>query len=334
MKKPLVSIITPCWNGEEYVARYFESILAQTYDCLEVIFINDGSTDRTEEIALMYGDRLKNKGYEFTYIFQENLGQAAALNAGLKIFKGDYLTWPDSDDFLSAESIEKKVKFLETYMEHGMVRSDAYLFNESNINKPIGFISGKKPNRFREDLFDDLILERDVYFAPGCYMARTESFVRANPGKYILPSRAGQNWQMLLPIAYYFRCGYIDEPLYNYVIRAQSHSRRGDGKASELTKLNAHSEILKNVISTLCLDKQHYYGLIDAKYLHKKLRLAAKYVDSELGRKSFSELKSLHEETPKDYLNYLASKNRMLSTAILGTWRLYSKAKQIVIRTL
>ena len=52
MTKPLVSIITPCYNGEAFLKRYFESILNQTYPNLELIFINDGSTDRTEEIAL------------------------------------------------------------------------------------------------------------------------------------------------------------------------------------------------------------------------------------------------------------------------------------------
>ena len=62
MTKPLVSIITPCYNGEAFLKRYFESILNQTYPNLELIFINDGSTDRTEEIALSYRERLEKRG--------------------------------------------------------------------------------------------------------------------------------------------------------------------------------------------------------------------------------------------------------------------------------
>ena len=98
MTKPLVSIITPCYNGEAFLKRYFESILNQTYPNLELIFINDGSTYRTEEIALSYRERLEKRGITYIYEKQENAGQAAALNRGLKLFTGEYLTWPDSDD--------------------------------------------------------------------------------------------------------------------------------------------------------------------------------------------------------------------------------------------
>lgn len=60
--KPLVSIITPCYNGEQYIDAYFQSILAQTYTRLELIFVNDGSTDKTEEVALSYREQLEQKG--------------------------------------------------------------------------------------------------------------------------------------------------------------------------------------------------------------------------------------------------------------------------------
>lgn len=112
MTKPLVSIITPCYNGEAFLKRYFESILNQTYPNLELIFINDGSTDRTEEIALSYRERLEKRGITYIYEKQENAGQAAALNRGLKLFTGEYLTWPDSDDVMTKDSIEKKSIFL------------------------------------------------------------------------------------------------------------------------------------------------------------------------------------------------------------------------------
>ena len=76
MTKPLVSIITPCYNGEAFLKRYFESILNQTYPNLELIFINDGSTDRTEEIALSYRERLEKRGITYIYEKQENAGLA------------------------------------------------------------------------------------------------------------------------------------------------------------------------------------------------------------------------------------------------------------------
>lgn len=135
MTKPLVSIITPCYNGEAFLKRYFESILNQTYPNLELIFINDGSTDRTEEIALSYRERLEKRGITYIYEKQENAGQAAALNRGLKLFTGEYLTWPDSDDEMTKDSIEKKVNFLEKNPKYEMVRSNGVYFDETTHEK-------------------------------------------------------------------------------------------------------------------------------------------------------------------------------------------------------
>ena len=72
------------------------------------------------------------------YIKQyENGGQAKALNRGLKIFTGDYITWPDADDFLADDSIEKRVKFLQKHNEYGIVRTDVAVINESNMKEEV-----------------------------------------------------------------------------------------------------------------------------------------------------------------------------------------------------
>ena len=146
-----VSIITPCYNGEMYVERMLNSVLEQDYNNIEFIFINDGSTDKTEAIVKKYETKFKKKGIDFIYIYQSNSGQAAALNKGLAIFKGDYLTWPDSDDMLSKDSISKKVEFLEKNPEYKAVRTDAAVVNENDITKIIGYLSKKSNNRFKED---------------------------------------------------------------------------------------------------------------------------------------------------------------------------------------
>jgi len=108
--KPLVSLISPCYNGESYITRFLDSILNQTYPNLELLIINDGSTDRTEEIILNYESDFILKGYTLIYIYQDNAGQSAAINKALPIFKGKYLSWVDSDDYLPVDAIEKKGK--------------------------------------------------------------------------------------------------------------------------------------------------------------------------------------------------------------------------------
>ena len=131
----LVSIVSPCYNGESYLARYFDAILAQTYRPLELILVNDGSKDKTEEIVLSYADKLKASNIDFKYIKKENQGSGAAVNDGLKYITGEYLIWPDTDDFLMPESIEKRVRFLETNLEYGFVTTDGQTYLEGSLEK-------------------------------------------------------------------------------------------------------------------------------------------------------------------------------------------------------
>ena len=91
MEKALVSIITPCYNGAAVIGRMIESVLAQTYDNIEYILVNDGSKDDTERVVLSYQEQFEKRGYRFLYVKQENGGLGAAINAGLRVFSGDYL---------------------------------------------------------------------------------------------------------------------------------------------------------------------------------------------------------------------------------------------------
>lgn len=110
----------------------------QTYKNIELIFVNDGSTDKTEEIVLGYLPAFRQEGMKLIYKRQANAGQAAALNEGLKWFSGEFLTWPDSDDYLDPLSIEKRVDFLEYNPDYGLVRSNAYyvdFYTLKNVRK-------------------------------------------------------------------------------------------------------------------------------------------------------------------------------------------------------
>lgn len=322
-----VSIITPCYNGGSFVGRFFESVLAQTYSNIELIFVNDGSEDDTEKVALHYGEKLRERGLEFIYLSQANSGQAAALNAGLKIFSGSYLTWPDSDDFLTPRSIEERVFFLENSPEYGFVRTDGYIVPEDNVGKPVGYVSGKKANRFSENIFDDLILER-TYLSCGCYMLRTSSFLEVNSGKKISPSRAGQNWQMLLPMAHKFDCGFIDKPLFFIVVRKGSHSRMISGKSVKIRRYEEHEKILRNVINELDVDQAYYDKLIKWKYLRRKLIIAGEYSDVALAEDCYRKLKEAGEATRGDYINYLISSNTILKHSLpifTRVWRFFRR---------
>lgn len=105
-EKDKVSIIIPVYNGEKYLKEAIDSALAQTYSNLEVIVINDGSVDRTEEIALSYGDKIR-------YFSKENGGVASALNLGIMEMKGEYFSWLSHDDIYIENKIEKQMEILK-----------------------------------------------------------------------------------------------------------------------------------------------------------------------------------------------------------------------------
>ena len=148
----LVSVISPCYNGEKYLKHFLESLLEQTYSNVEFIIVNDGSNDNSEKIILSYKDKIEKKGWTFKYIFQENKGQAAAINRGLSIFKGKYLMWVDSDDILKKDNIKHKVDFLNKNPGCGMVICETEVVNENNLNKRIKILKRHNKKQKNDNL--------------------------------------------------------------------------------------------------------------------------------------------------------------------------------------
>ncbi|MEG1312346.1 MAG: glycosyltransferase family A protein [Romboutsia sp.] len=311
-----VSIITPCYNGEKFIEAYLNSILNQTYKNIELILINDGSTDKTEEIVKSYMKKFKDQGMDIIYIYQENGGQATALNKGLNLFTGEYLTWPDSDDILTIDSIEKKVKFLDNNRDYYIVRSDGKLVDENNINKVLGYFGKGNKEKFKEDLFLDYIIENNVWFAPGCFMVRSDKFLEINPLRQIYNSRAGQNWQMILPILYKSKCGLLDESLYIYRVRANSHSHSVTTLNEQIKRCNDHEDILINTMKCIEMeefDRDKYINLIKEKYIRKKLYIAEEFKEHELAKIQYDILKKRNVVNNEDRIVYLSSKNKMFN---------------------
>ena len=108
MQNTLVSIITPLYNGERFLAQTIESVLAQTYTEWEMIIINDGSTDKSEELALSYAE----KDSRIKVYSQPNGGSASARNHGIRRAKGRYIALLDSDDLWEPWFIEQQLNLL------------------------------------------------------------------------------------------------------------------------------------------------------------------------------------------------------------------------------
>lgn len=324
MEKKLVSIISPCYNGEAFVARFLENILEQTYPRIEFIFVNDGSSDKTEEIVKSYSEKFEKKGYELIYIYQDNAGQAAAVNKGLKIFNGEYFMWMDSDDLMDAENIEKKVAFLEEHAEIDFVMCRGRMLLENESGKKIGELKRVQPQG-EDNLFLDLLIEKNVVYTPGVYLVRKEAFLKVNPKREIIESRVGQNWQMLLPLAYSCKYGYIKEELFSYIVRDDSHSRQEKTLEQVLEKLKNHNDLLFKILKEMNLDNSEYKKILVTKYIRKQFDAAYFHHNKKLLTKKYQELKENGGVSMRDTLIYWSGKYKLVDMA----YQLFKKVKEL-----
>ena len=122
---PLVSIVIPVYNGANYVSEAIESALKQTYKNIEVIVVNDGSTDNTEKIVKKYGDKIR-------YFYKENGGVASALNLGIKNMKGEYFSWLSHDDIYYPNKIERQIEELKNIDKDNILYSGFELINDKS----------------------------------------------------------------------------------------------------------------------------------------------------------------------------------------------------------
>ena len=309
---PLVSIVTPCYNGEPYLDRFFRSVMDQTWPCLELIFINDGSSDGTEGKVRCWGEKLESRGIGVRYLYQENAGQAAALNRGLKKARGRFLVWPDSDDELTPDSIEKKVRFLQEHPDCDFCVSAVECREE---NKAPSVFRRKKTDAGEEALRS---LVFDHVMMSGSFMIRMDFLDRILPGREIYTGRGGQNPQILLPAFWYGRAGYLEDVLYIYYVRTDSHSHSRTGSLRTIRQLQDYENICIETIRRIQDPKAHtVIPDIHRRYARLRFGTAVDTMDAELIRSYYRELAEADKTTLHEKL--LAFKyTNPICRAVLG----------------
>ena len=128
MEQPLVSVIIPVYNGERYLAKAIESVLAQTCRPIEIIVVDDGSVDGTADIAQSYE--------EIRYIYQANQGHGAAMNAGIKVAQGKFLAFLDADDLWTPNKLSVQIGYLLKHPDVGYVIAKMQNFLEPGTQPP------------------------------------------------------------------------------------------------------------------------------------------------------------------------------------------------------
>ena len=262
----LVSIVSPVYNGEEYLEWYLNSVLNQKYKKVELIIVNDGSTDKTKEILFIYKTLFERKGYTFIYLEQENKGASAAINTGLNYVRGEFLCWPDSDDILSPEYISSLKDALDNNPNCNIaLASKMYSVYSFDFNFKHSFFERSFPDG---DLFYDFVVGNNIVYGLGKFLVRTDAFFSANGSKKIYESRGGQNWQMMLPILYRSKYVFVDKYLYTVVERRNSHSRDYKSLADKDIATARYKDILEKVLDRILTDedKEKYTEIIKQKY--------------------------------------------------------------------
>jgi glycosyltransferase involved in cell wall biosynthesis/polysaccharide pyruvyl transferase WcaK-like protein len=278
-QKGKISIITSLYNSEQYVGRYLDSIMCQTNNNIQLILVNDGSTDRTEEIIADYIPVLNNKGIDVIYLKQENGGIGSAYNLAIKYVNGEYFAWCDSDNFFSSDYAKTILEYFDKHPTHKILRHDGHMIDDSELQlmcvdeNSVKF-SVNSPYPHDKQLFMNAILERNFHF--GNIVIKTEAFDSVSD-RSIFPARAGQNWQLTLPMFYNFEAFYVNEPLFYFVKRSSSISNEStssnDGQIHK--QMDQYKEILENIIEKLNPnDKNYLLKLIKQKYIVRNLEWA------------------------------------------------------------
>ena len=127
MTDPRVTVIVAAFNGERFLKETLESVFAQDFDSFEVVFVDDGSEDRTGEIA---------QAFPVRYVRQENHGLPAARNVGLTLARGDLVAFLDDDDVLPPTKLSAQARYLDEHPETGCVLGRQEWIVEEGVEPP------------------------------------------------------------------------------------------------------------------------------------------------------------------------------------------------------
>ena len=152
------SVILPCFNGARWISRVVESILAQTYKHFELVIIDDGSTDNSQEIIASY---LRDE--RIRYIFQKNRGFSATINRGIAESSGCLIGFIGQDDLWMPNKLEFQVKYFSKHKDVALVCSDYYTIDSED--RIIGMVNPKVPAfPSKQELIKQLFLNNFIGF--------------------------------------------------------------------------------------------------------------------------------------------------------------------------
>lgn len=280
-KQKKVSMIMPCFNSAPYVDTMLASIFAQTYDNIEMIIGYDESTDDTLRILESWKGRFIEKGYGYQIIHNmSNAGIPGGINAALPYFTGDYITFPDSDDYMYPEFVSTLVSALEENPQFNWARPDSIVVKESTPDKVLIF-DYAFDQRFQSLDIALCFLLRVIPTAIWRIMARAEFFLKVFPDRVIYPHPISHELPVDLPLAVAEPFLPVSVPLYKYIVHELGYvEARSKSLHKRIPYLDSCATMAKEVIMQLPItpeQKERYFLASDITTFTKKAEAAIQF---------------------------------------------------------
>ncbi len=193
---PQVSVIIPVYNRADFLTEAVDSVLNQTWTDFEILVVDDGSTDRTRDATVRYGDRIR-------YFYQDHGGPSRARNFGASKAHGHFLAFLDSDDTWEPNKLEVQMRFLKSHPEVKLISCGSYYIGNSRRRK-----MALKGNRFG-DLFLDLY-KRSFINTSGVVLSR-DCFCQVGPFDETI--QTAEDYDLWLRVARHFPIAFLEAPL-------------------------------------------------------------------------------------------------------------------------
>ena len=228
----LVSVIIPTYNRAKFVVQAVKSVLEQDYAPLEIIVVDDGSTDNTEEVLKPYFNCI-------IYSRQPNQGTAVARNAAIQVSRGEYIALLDSDDVWKEGKVRLQVEFLESHRQYGMVACNVVQIDSDGIEVSARGFRVTEPRVSLERVLLDSPLP------PSSLLCRREAL------RFPEPFTPGLNfcedWEFCLRLAGTWPIGFIDQPL----VAFRSHAQNLTAPLTTQDQIEIHFSIRLRVLDSI-----------------------------------------------------------------------------------
>lgn len=267
MNPPVVSVVITCYNYGKYLKGCIESVLSQSFTDLEIIVVNDGSTDNTDEVIRKFQGL-----HNIKYIKQTNNGQANAKNIGIKYASGDFIAFLDADDAWEVDKLKKQLPFFSKERV-GVVYSRAHYIDEmgqelrSDSRNYCKYLTPRSGN-----VTEYLFIDNFVPFSSS--IVRKICLERC--GIFDESYKMGIDWDLWLRISTVYEFDFIDEPLLIYRIghvgqmskNIEVRQKCSDQIMKNFIKINQNiisPWIIRKAYSYTYYNRGNYYLTIDRK---------------------------------------------------------------------